>query len=107
LVQSRQFYIHGRSQSLGADVVEQIGQGSYGIGLLDTVLGTSWSPNRPFYSFSPTIENGGRMFPVIPSGLDVFIQDDSLLVLARLAVASLELLEVPVVRSAHEWAPFG
>jgi hypothetical protein len=53
------------------------------------------------------ISRGDYVVRRIASGLDVFIQDDSLLVLARLAIANLELLEVRVVPLAHERPPFG
>jgi hypothetical protein len=58
-------------------------------------------------SFSPTIENGDGVLPVIACCFDVFIQNDGLLFLARSAVASLELLEVRTIPLAHEKAPFG
>jgi hypothetical protein len=75
-----------------------------GIGFLGTVPGAPGSPNGTLYSFSPTVENGGSMLSMIACRLYEFIQDAAFLLLARLAVASLELFEVSAIGSGMDLA---
>jgi hypothetical protein len=106
LVHSRQLHIHGRSQPLRADVVEEIGQDGSGTGFLGSVPDAAGLPNRIMNSFSATIEYGRSVSSMIAFGLGEFVQYAALLFFPSPCVGGLGLSRVPAVGPAYEKTHF-
>ena len=65
-------------------------------------LDASWTSNRYLLPFSSALEHSDSVLAMIPCGLDEFVQDNTALSATRLAIATLELFVVLVIRSTHE-----